>query len=205
MWCFSMQVSGESSRAPTMKHFAFNTTDFSNCFSSPEGDFMNKKIYTTLTHYEFGEFHYSAKHLEPKELVRCDIRVVVPKDKSMFFNITNASLPCSYGRIIIHKATNRKKGNRRLTYCNRNPVDRPQTSVHVLSPTAVATFILGRFSSDVIIQLHFSAVLRSADSPPGNSSWRSDQAVSSGKTCCHSTTSISYEVSCCRYFPHTLL
>ena len=194
-----MQVSDESSRAPTMKHFAFNTTDFGDCFNSPAGDFLNRQIYTTSTHFEFGEFHYSAKHLKPKELVRCDIRVVVPKDKSILFNIINARLPCLFGKIIIYKSTNKKNGNKRLAYCQRTPADRPQTSVEVLSPTAVVTFIMGRFSSDVIIQLHFSAVL------PGNSNGRSDQIVSSGKTCCRSTVGIRHDVSCWRYFPDTLL
>ena len=182
-----------------MKHFAFNTKDFSDCFSSPAGDFLNRQIYTTSTHFKFGEFHYSAKHSKPKELVRCDIRVVVPKDKSIFFNITNVKLPCSYGKIIIYESTNKKNDNKRLAYCERNPADRTQTSVKILSPTAVATFIMGRFSPDVTIQLHFSAVL------PGSSDGRSDQAVSSGKTCCRSTAGISYGVSCRRYFPHTLL
>ena len=195
MPCFSMQVSGESNRAPTRKHFAFNTKDFSDCFSSPAGDYLNRQIYTTSTHFEFGEFHYSAKLLRSRDLVRCDIRVVVPEDKDIFFNITNINLSCSHGKIIIYKSTNTKNVNRRLTYCERNPADRLQTSVHVLSPTAVATFIIRWFSPDVIIQLHFSAVLRSANSPPGNSSWRSDQAVSSGKTCCRSATGMSYDVS----------
>ena len=190
-----MQGIGERSRLSTGKHFVFGTKDFSDCFSSSAGDLLNRQIYTTATHYESGEFHYSAKRLRSKELVRCDIKVSVPDDNSIFFHIANISLLCSYGRIIIYKSTNTKNGNRRLTYCEMNHEHRPQTSVQISSDTAVATFIIKRFSSDVFIQLHFLAVLRSAKSSPDIRGGKSSQDVSSGKTCCHSTTRLSYDVS----------
>ena len=189
-----MQVVGERSRISTAKHFVFGTKDFSDCFSSTAGDLLNRQIYTTATHYESGEFHYSAKLLRSKELVRCDIKVSVPDDNSIFFHITNISLLCSYGRIIIYKSTNTKNGNRRLTYCEMNHEHMPQTSVQISSHTAVATFIIKRFSPDVFILLHFLAVLPLAKLSPEVRGGKSSQAVSSGKTCCHSTTGLSYHV-----------
>ena len=148
-----------SSTSSTAK-FMFSTENFTKCFNSPAGDFLNRKIYTTTNH-KSGDFHYSGRLSRKQQLKRCDIEIRVPEDNNIQFNLTDINLPCQFGQFIIYASTNKKSGNRRLLYCDENLDDRPRSTVTVLSHRAVLTFIIKIFSLDIILDVHFAAFPRS--------------------------------------------
>ena len=108
-----------------------------------------------------GEFHYSGRLSPPQQLVRCDIGIRVHEDNDIQFNITNAHLPCAFGRFMIYESTNLETEKRRALYCDEKRD--LQGNISVQSHRVVLTFIMKRFSSDIILHVHFSAVSRTVE------------------------------------------
>ena len=140
--------------------FVFSTENFTQCFSSAAGDLLNRQLYTFTNHMS-GEFHYSGRLSPPHQLVRCDIGIRVHEDKDIQFNITNTHLPCEFGRFMIYESTNLEAEKRRVLYCDEK-LDL-QRNISVQSHRAVVTFIMKRFSPDIILHVHFSAVSRTVE------------------------------------------
>ena len=127
----------------TAANFMFSTENFTQCFSSAAGDFLNRQLYTS-TDQMSGEFDYSGRLSPPQQLVRCDIGIRVHEDSDIQFNITNAHLPCEFGRFMIYESTNLEHEKRRVLYCDEKLDLRRNISIQ--SHRAVVTFIMKRFS-----------------------------------------------------------
>ena len=201
------ETSGSS--AQIIKRFVFTTENFASCFNSPAGDVLSTRIYTRSINYLRGEFHYSGKLWRQMRMARCDIGITVPDDNNILFKMTDINLPCRYGWLRIYESTNSKKGNRRLTYCENSNSHSPRSTLLVLSNTAVVTFLIKRFSRDVLLRsFSFSAVpkngsrsqtvtgLRLFSTTPG---WTEPL----GTSCCLSSSTANDDVSCslfCSFF-----
>ena len=121
---------------------------------------MNRQLYTSTDHMS-GEFHYSGRLSKPQKFVRCDIGITVHEDNDIQFYITNAHLPCQFGRFMIYESTNLQEENRRGLYCDQKLDLRRNISIQFHQ--AVVTFIMKKFSPNIILLVHFSAVSRTVE------------------------------------------
>ena len=187
------ETAGRSTQ--TTRHFIFSTQDFARCFSSPVGDFLSRQIYRRSRNYMEGEFRCSWKNLKQKKLGRCDIGITVPGDRSILFQMTGMNLPCNNGFLRIYESTNKRRSNRRLTYCVKDNKETPPTSLLVPSNTAVVTFVFKRFSPQVHVQVHFSAVSSYVPSLPDDD----HRSLSVTHHSVHSNVPASSDI-CCQTF-----
>ena len=157
--CVQTNMTAMHQRRPS--GFLFSTGNFSRCFRSILATTTYNRI--TINNATHGDFVFVARDYTKKAHTRqCDIKVTVPHDKIILFELLDLALPCRKATIEI-KIPHIKMQEAAATFCGDYQKDKPENKFIVSSHTAVVSFIMYAFSTSHTLHLRCSAIPRSED------------------------------------------
>ena len=154
----STQVT-RSSQTLKENGFVFSTEDFTRCFTSPEGRYLNTDLYINIKNQTHGHFHFEGKSSASKaHRRRCNIGIIVPTNMILSFELVNLDFPCGMGAVRIYQSTNTKADLEAGAFCGHSSDEDASSKLIVPVHVAVVVVSMYRFSTKHEVHLKFSAI-----------------------------------------------
>ena len=149
---------------PEEEGIVFSTDDFASCFNSPLAEFYGREIDVTVRNQTRGDFIFVGRDYSSKQkLCRCDVGVIVPDDRFILFEFLKVNLKCSVAAIYISKLTSENHRYPVRSFCKHHTADDGFDTFRFRYHAAVVSLSIIRVSTDQMMHLRFSAVVRSEE------------------------------------------
>ena len=139
--------------------FVFSTEDFTHCFTSPKGRYINTDLYISIKNQTHGHFHFVGKNSVSKShRRRCDIGIIVPANRILSFELLSLDIPCGMGALRIYQSTNTKADLQAGAFCGHSSAEDTPSKLIVPFHVAVVVVSMYRFSTTHEVHFKFSAI-----------------------------------------------
>ena len=152
-------------RRPTFEGtgFAFSTGNFSRCFRS----FLSRYRYNliNINNGTYRDFVFMAEDDTKKPHMRqCDIKITVPHDNIILFELLDLDLPCGKASIeIVLAQTLNFIGEPAATFCGDYQKDKPDNNFIISSQVAVVRVLVYTFLPSHMLHFRCTALPLSKD------------------------------------------